>query len=256
MTRMRTWVLSLIPPLVIIVMWSVLPGTLDIPAYRLPTPWAVLEEFGSLIADGTLLGHLLASLGRLVMGMIVGSLLGAVVGFGIGTSSLVRDLLLPPLTFFQAIAGVAWIPLAIVWFGFGTGPVVFVIANAAFFLVLLNTILGVRSIPAAVIDSVRVLGGGRWAVLREVLIPGSLVHVLVGLESALAFSWRALIAAELIIASDGLGLMTGLAATYFETPTVIVGILTIGVAWMAMEIAIIRPIRRVTVDRWGLLESV
>lgn len=257
---MTTWRWSrllqpgLIPVVVIVAVWILLPHLVTLPSYEFPRFGDVISDLWLLLGNGTLIGALGDSLGRLAVAFIIGASLGVAAGLAVTTSRGIRDFLLPLVAFFNSIAGIAWIPMAIVWFGFGSGPVLFVIANNVFFIVLYNTLLGAESIPQVMFDAVRVLGGGRRSVLlREVLIPGAMVGVLGGLRTGLAFGWRALIAVELIAASNGLGYLSIQASRVYDGATVVVVILVTGVAWLAMERLLLRPIETRTVQRWGMV---
>ena len=250
------WLLQpgLLPILVVIAVWVLLPQFLSIPAYKFPSFSQVVQDLWTLTINGTLPGNLATSLVRLVIAFGIGATLGIMVGLGITLSERVRTSLLPLIAFFSSIAGIAWIPMAIAWFGFGNGPVLFVIANNIFFVVVYNTIVGARSIPTVLFDGVRVLGGSSRPVLvREVLLPGAMVGVLGGLRTGLAFGWRALIAVELIAASSGLGYMSIQASRLYDGATVVSVILVIGLVWLAMDHFFLRPLEARTVVRWGMM---
>ena len=249
--RDTVW-LGVVPPVVIVAAWSILATSGSIPTYKLPSPIDVLAALGDALRTGSLVADVSASVARLAIAFAIGASLGLAIGLAVARSPAVARFLQPLLTFLQSIAGVAWIPLAVVWFGIGAGPVTFVIANAAFFIVLTNTIAGVRSLPPVVLQAAATLGAGRGALLRDVIVPGAFVSVIAGLESGLAFAWRALVAAELIAGSDGIGYRTVDASRRFESATVVLGILVIGVLWIAIELAFLRPLRRRTVERWGM----
>ncbi len=256
-SRLR-WLVQpgLLPIILVIGAWVLLPQFLSIPEYKFPSLEQVAQDLWTLTLNGMLPGALAASLVRLVIGFGIGAALGIIVGLGITLSDRLRTFLLPLIAFFNSIAGIAWIPMAIAWFGFGNGPVLFVIANNIFFVVVYNTILGARSIPAVLFDGVRVLGGGgRVALVREVLLPGAMVGVLGGLRTGLAFGWRALIAVELIAASSGLGYMSIEASRLYDGATVVSVIIVIGVVWLAMDRFFLRPLEARTVMRWGMMKS-
>jgi NitT/TauT family transport system permease protein/taurine transport system permease protein len=174
-------------------------------------------------------------------------------GIGIALDKHVAGFCEPLVIFFQSIAGIAWVPLAVIWFGFGQGTVIFVVANAVFFIVLFNTITGVQSVQPALKQVVLTLGGSGWDVLREVVLPGAMVNIFAGLRTGLAFGWRALVAAEMIAGNIGLGYMTLEAAQWYKSGVIVAGILVIGCLWLLMDRLLLRPIELRTVERWGLL---
>ncbi len=240
----------------VLLVWWLVDEFANVAVTSFPPIERVVSAFGGLISSGELLGAIGVSLKRLVIAFAIGASLGILVGLLMASSRAFASFMRPLLLFFQAIAGIAWIPLAIVWFGLGTPAVVFVVANAVFFLVVFNMLLGVQSIPNELIHATRSLGAGRLRVIREVLVPGALTQLLVGLETGAAFSWRALVAAELIVAGEGLGYLTSQAGTRFDSGTVVAGIISIGVLWLLIERLLMRPLRTHTVERWGMTRSV
>ncbi|ELS58235.1 putative Binding-protein-dependent transport systems inner membrane component (Precursor) [Streptomyces viridochromogenes Tue57] len=245
----------LIPVTCLLAAWAVIPPALDVPAYKLPRLDGTLDRLWQITSDGTLAEAIGNSLLRLGEGFLIGAGLGLTVGLLMATNAKVTAFVEPVVAFFQAVAGIAWIPLAIVWFGFGSGPVLFVVANAIFFIVLYNTILGVESIQPVLINALRTLGGTKRDVMREVIVPGALVSVLTGLRSGLAFGWRALIAVELIANSPGLGFLSRQAEGARDGETIIIVVLVVGALWLAMDSLILGPLQERTVVRWGMVAS-
>jgi NitT/TauT family transport system permease protein/taurine transport system permease protein len=178
-----------------------------------------------------------------------------VIGVAAGLSRRIAEFIGPLTTFMNAISGIAWIPLAIAWFGIGTPMVVFIIWNAAFFLVLGNTILGVRLVPRVFEQGLFALGASRFDVIRQVIFPGALPHIVAGLRSGLGFGWRAVIAAELVGATVGLGQWIFVAQEFRRTDIIIAGAFTIGVIGLAMDRGLLAPLERRTVQRWGLVRG-
>jgi ABC-type nitrate/sulfonate/bicarbonate transport system permease component len=239
----------------ILLVWLLVDRFGNIQPTKLPSISAVASALRDLASSGELFSSVWISLKRLALGFLIGAGLGMVVGLLMASSRWLMDFIRPLFVFFQVIAGIAWIPLAIVWFGLGSAPVVFVVANAVFFIVAINMLVGMQSIPKVLIFSARTLGAGRLRVMREVLLPGALTHLLVGLDTALSFAWRALIAAELVVASNGLGYVTLQASTRFDSATVLAGIIVIGFLSLLMQMLLV-PLRHRTVERWGMTRPV
>jgi ABC-type nitrate/sulfonate/bicarbonate transport system permease component len=250
--RLRLW---LVPVAIIFVAWFAAPNLVDVPAYKLPSPAMVWGELLTMALDGSLVAGIIGSLGRLAISFVVGVGLAIPLGIGIAVNKHVAGFFEPLVVFFQSIAGVAWVPLAIIWFGFGQGAVIFVVANAVFFIVLFNTITGVQSIQPTLKQAVLTLGGSQWDVLREVVLPGALTNILSGLRTGLAFGWRALVAAEMIAGNIGLGYMTLEAAQWYKSGVIVAGIIIIGCLWLLMDRLLLRPLELRTVERWGLLRQ-
>jgi NitT/TauT family transport system permease protein/taurine transport system permease protein len=133
---------------------------------------------------------------------------------------------------------------------------VFLIWNTVFFIVFQNTVLGVQLVPEVYEQGVQALGGGRLETIRSVILPGALPYILTGIRSGLGFGWRALIAAELVGAPNGIGQMIFAAADFHRSDIIIAGCLIIGCIAIAMDRFILAPIEQRTVQRWGLVIDV
>jgi ABC-type nitrate/sulfonate/bicarbonate transport system permease component len=250
----RAHALGAVPFLLLIAAWALLPHVLAYPAYMLPPIDAVLDYARESLLDGSLVRNVLASLARLAVGFAIGMALAVPLGLAIALNRHVADLFRPLLSFLQAIAGIAWVPLTIIWLGIGNGSVIFVIANTIFFASLYNTVVGVQSIPIALHRAVRSHGGRGVALLTNLILPGALVQILLGMRTSMAYGWRALVASEMIAGTSGLGYMTMEAVQWQRTETILLGMIIIGLLWVIMDRAIFTPIERRTVGRWGLLQ--
>jgi NitT/TauT family transport system permease protein/taurine transport system permease protein len=250
----RPTLLGTLPFVLLLLGWWLLPQLVTYPPYMLPSIGAVLAFAKESIADGSLLVHVGSSLARLAAGFVIGMALAVPLGLAIALNRHVADMFRPVLSFLQAIAGIAWVPLTIIWFGIGNGSVVFVIANTIFFASLYNTITGVQSIPTALHRAVRSHGGRGLALLTNLLLPGALVQLLLGVRTSMAYGWRALVASEMIAGSSGLGFMTMEAVQWQRTDTIILGMIVIGVLWVVMDRTVFTAIEKRTVARWGLLQ--
>jgi NitT/TauT family transport system permease protein/taurine transport system permease protein len=246
--------LGLIPFAAIVALWSALPHLTSYPAYKLPPIGAVLAYAKESVLDGSLLVNVGSSLARLAAGFAIGMALAVPLGLAIALNRHVADMFRPVLSFLQAIAGIAWVPLTIIWFGIGNGSVIFVIANTIFFATLYNTVLGVESIPLALHRAVRSHGGRGLALLTNLVLPGAFMQILLGMRTAVAYGWRALVASEMIAGSNGLGYMTMDAVQWQRVDVIVLGMIVIGLLWMAMDRLLFVPLERRTVLKWGLLQ--
>lgn len=243
-----------LPIFAVLVAWWLLPRLVQYPAYMLPSIGAILEFARESIVDGSLVRNVVSSLARLFAGFAIGMALAVPLGLAIALNRHVADTFRPVLSFLQAIAGIAWVPLTIIWFGIGNGSVVFVIANTIFFASLYNTVIGVQSIPEPLYRAVRSHGGRGVSLLTSLILPGALVQLLLGVRTSMAYGFRALVASEMIAGSSGLGYMTMEAVQWQRTDIVILGMIVIGLLWVAMDRTVFDAIERRTVARWGLLQ--
>jgi NitT/TauT family transport system permease protein/taurine transport system permease protein len=174
-------------------------------------------------------------------------------GLLVGLSAVARKALWPILLFFQAIGDIAWLPLLLIWFGFGLGTMTFVIVYTVVFPVVFNTALGVRSIQPELVRAAQSLGAPRWRILIEVILPGALPNIMTGLRNGLGYGWRALIAAEIIVGTSGIGFMMFDARRAGSAIEIVLGMIILGLLWYIVDAWILAPIERATGQRWGLV---
>lgn len=242
------------PFAVLLVLWAVLIPVFDVNPRLFPHLESVAQAGLEGIMDGTLIQHVGASLLRVTAGTLLALVFAIPLGLAMGVSPVVSGFLTPPLRFFSVLAGIAWIPLASLWFGYGFGAITFVIFNAVFFIVTYNTLLGVSTIPMQVRNAAWSLGAGRWAMLTEVLLPGALPNIVTGIRTGLGFAWRGLIAAEMIATNVGLGYMLFVARDFYKTEVIVLGMIVIGVLWLLLDRLLLAPIERATSERWGMVQ--
>jgi NitT/TauT family transport system permease protein/taurine transport system permease protein len=257
MTASKAWsdpLLGALPFFAALLLWLVFPILVEYPAYMLPPLAQMLERVRESVTDGSLVEHVVASLKRLGIGFLIGNGIAIPLGIAIATNRHVADLFKPLLTFLQSIAGIAWVPLAIIWFGIGQGAVIFVIANTIFFSSIYNTVVGVQQIPNALHRAVRSHGGRGIHVFTELILPGALVQIILGFRTSMAYGWRALVAGEMIAGTSGLGYMTIEAVQWYRTDTIIMGMIVIGILWLILDRLLFIPLERATIIRWGLIQ--
>ena len=245
----------LFPFALILVAWGLVAGARLYPEYLFPSPFMVTEKLIEMTASGEIFRHIGASMYRLGLGFIVGFLLALPLGILIGVNRAASNFFTPPTTFFQAIPGLAWVPLAILWLGIGHKAVTFIIFNSVFFPILFNTILGIRSIPENMVNAALCLGASPWTLVKDVYIPGALPSIVTGVRLGVGYGWRALIGGEMIATASGLGFMIFDARQFLGTDVVILGMIVIGVLWMVIDFFALRPLEKRTIIRWGTVRS-
>jgi taurine transport system permease protein len=245
----------LLPLLGLLVAWELIVRGFDVNQRVFPSIAPVLQAGIESVQDGSLIRHIGASLGRIALGTLIGILLAVPLGILMGVSSAVSTFVTPLLRFFSVLAGIAWIPIATLWFGYGFGAITFVIFNAVFFVVAYNTLLGVSSIPMTLRNAAASLGAGRWQVFVEVLLPGALPNIVTGIRTGLGFAWRGLIAAEMIATNVGLGYMLFVARDFYRTEVIVLGMIIIGLLWLLIDRLMLAPLERATIERWGMVRA-
>lgn len=213
-----------IVPVVIVVLWQILVEIGLIPARLLPRPTEIVESAVKLAESGKLSANIGISTQRALLGLALGGGLGFTLGLINGVSKLSEKLLDSTFQMIRTIPNLALVPLFILWFGIGEPARVLLIAVGVFFPMYLNTFHGVRSVDPNLIEMGRVYGLGRFALFREVILPGALPSILVGLRFALGIMWLTLIVAETIAARTGIGHMISEAREFMQTDIMVFGI--------------------------------
>lgn len=242
-----------IPLLVLLLIWEFSVQFFQVNGRVFPSIESVYKAGLEAVNDGSIFNHVAASLGRVAVGTLLAVLISIPLGVAMGLNPIVSDFLSPLFRFFSVLAGIAWIPIATLWFGYGFGAITFVIFNAVFFVVTYNTLLGVASIPMPLRNAAASLGANGWTLLTQVILPGALPNIVTGIRTGLGFAWRGLIAAEMIATNVGLGYMLFLARDFYKTEVIVLGMIIIGLIWLAIDRLILAPVERATIERWGMV---
>jgi ABC-type nitrate/sulfonate/bicarbonate transport system permease component len=205
---------------------------------QLPSPFRVATALWSLLVTGELFEHALISTTRLAISLLVAALLAVPLGFLMGLSREADRFIDPVVELLRPISGIAWIPLGLFIFGVGDTLPVFIMVYVAFFPLLLNTVAGVRSVDQKLVAAARTMGVGRWAMVRQVVVPAALPTIMVGFRLAFAGAWAAVIAAELIGAPSGLGFAIEWYRQLLMSPKVFGFIVVIGVVGYLCDLAL------------------
>jgi taurine transport system permease protein len=246
---------SIVPFIPVIALWALAAESGLFPRAFFPGPLEVLQSFGALVYKGILPEYLEDSVLRLALGAAAGMALGIPLGVWVGLSSRAHAMFWPLLLFFQAIGDIAWLPILLIWFGFGLGTMIFVIVYTVLFPVVLNTVLGVRSVPLEMHRAAQSLGASRVRILWEVVLPGALPNIVTGLRNGLGYGWRALIAAEMIVGTSGIGFLMFDARRAGSVVEILLGMVLLGLLWYAVDGWVLTPIERATVQRWGMVST-
>jgi sulfonate transport system permease protein len=219
---------AILLPLLVIGLWQ---GSSDLGLIRpilLPPPSRVAQAFWDLALSGDLERHMAVSLLRVLEGFALAAVTGLMLGLGIGLSPALdraTDLFIQLL---KPIPPIAWIPLAILWFGIGEGAKIWIIFLGAVFPILVNTIDGIRQTDHRYVELARILEVPRRRFVFQVVVPGALPAIMTGLRVGLMVAWMCVVAAELIAASSGVGYLIMDARQLSQTDVVLVGMITIG----------------------------
>jgi ABC-type nitrate/sulfonate/bicarbonate transport system permease component len=242
-------------PLILIAIWQGISSIGVIPSYKLPSPIEIVLGFKDLLVVGVPPGHLLHnhmlySLYRVVLGYAVASLLAIPLGLLMGWSGKLLNMIRPVIEVVRPIPPLAWIPIAILWFGIGIKSAAFIIFLGAFFPILLNTISGVLSIPPLLIEAARTLHAKEKDIFLKVLFPGTVPSIFVGMRIGIGIGWMTLVAAEFTGVKEGYGLgyMIMTARDIQRPDEILAGMLVIGIIGLLIDIGL-RAIEAKTI-RW------
>ena len=226
---------------------QVLPAPLDVwrkwVAYLLPlAPYADYTEGGwwSWALSGELPIDIWTSMVRVVVGFAIGAGLALPLGLAMGASRVVYAWMNPLVQLLRPIPPIAYIPLAILWFGLGNPPAVFLIALGAFFPVLMNTIAGVRHVDGIYLRAARNLGASGTTMFLRVILPAAVPYILSGVRIGIGTAFIVVIVSEMIAVNNGLGFRILEAREYFWSDKIIAGMITIGLLGLAIDIAMNR----------------
>lgn len=234
------WVL----PILLLVVWQVAAQTGLLSTRILPALSSVAEAGLRLGRSGELLQNMSISFARAAAGFAIGGAIGFALGLLNGVSVVASRTLDSSLQMIRNVPHLALIPLVVLWFGIDEEAKLFLVALGVFFPIYLNTYHGVRTVDPALIEMGRVYGLGRGELFRQVIFPGALPSILVGVRYALGITWLTLIVAETISASSGIGYMTMNAREFLQTDVVVLGIVIYALLGKLADVATVALERR------------
>ena len=201
----------------------------------LPTPLAVAQSFWQLLTSGEMATHVLVSGRRLLLSFLLAGAIGIPLGFLMALNRLLFDLVDPVVELLRPISGIAWIPLGLFIFGVGDTLPTAIMFYGAFFPMVINTIVSVRSVDPNLVNAARTLGASRFTVLLHVIWPAALPGILVGARLAAGAGWMSMVAAELIGAPSGLGFAVEWYRQLLMTSNVLAFVVVIGLLGYLMD---------------------
>lgn len=243
----------LLPFIVLVIalaLWSVISAVRIFPESVFPSPQGVARGFGEEIRSGRLYNDLVASLFRVTSGFALATATGIPLGLWLGQRARPRIALLPAINFFRNLSPLAWIPFAILWFGIGDKPAIFLIFMAAFFPIVLATISAVASIPNVYFRVARDYGMKGFELLTQVTLPAIAPQVITTLRVTAGLSWLVVVAAEMIAGRDGLGFAIWDARNGLRMDMLVAGMIVIGIIGIVID-RLLLQLTRIESVRWG-----
>jgi NitT/TauT family transport system permease protein len=252
---------KILPPIVAIALvllaWQIAYWMEVKPEYVLPAPLDVWDTVHQMWLEGVLLEYVWTSVSRGILGFLIAIAIGTPLGLLVARVKLVRAAIGPILTGLQSLPSIAWVPAAILWFGLTNGTIYAVVLLGAVPSIANGIVAGVDMIPPLYLRAGRVLGARGLTSIRHVLLPAALPGYLAGLKQGWAFSWRSLMAAELIVSSPALGTGLGQLMENYRTMQnmsgVITAIILILLVGVAIDLLFFSPLERRILRSRGLL---
>ena len=228
----------LILPALIVLLWNFATNTGNISTLLLPKISAVGAAFQQQLAEGTLQNDVAVSLLRILKGYSLAVVFGISLGVLMGMNSYANRFFMLTFTAIRQIPMIAWVPLLIIWFGIGEGSKVAVIFLASYFPILVNTVNGISRTDAKLVEVGKMYQLSNWKMFTKIYLPSALPSVFIGLKLGISVSWMAVVGAEMIAATSGIGFRLNDARSLMQYPIVFSGMITIALVGVAMDVVI------------------
>jgi len=250
----REIVFPLITFLSILLIWELITRFSGWSTQVFPSPLTVLLSTQELIANGTLLKHSVASLFRVSIGFFLAVILGIPIGIILGRWQVAKLLFNPLVQFLRPISPLAWIPLAMLWFGIGDLPAIFLIFLSSFFPMVVSTSVAVESIKPTFFQVAANFNFSRYEVITKIIMPAITPDVITALRLTITIAWLVVVAAEMIAVQSGLGYMILDSRNALRMDYVMVGMIVIGIIGLLLDY-IMRVLGNIESTAWGRLSK-
>jgi NitT/TauT family transport system permease protein len=233
------WVSTAVSLVVIVAIWKLVIAVFDVSPFVLPQPEDVLKGVRDLVDSKGFWADVRVTLTETLVGFLIALVLGVALGTLLGRVVWLEQAMRPVIVASQVVPKVALIPLFIIWFGFGITSKIIIVALLAFFPILLNVILGVRSVDTGHRDVMRSLNAGRWQTFRRLEYPSTLPYVLAGMEVGIVFAVVGAVVGEYLGGDQGLGYRIVTSLNNLEAETLFAVILVLTLFGFLLYLAVI-----------------
>lgn len=234
----------------VVALWAVIARSGLLPDSVLPSPLEVWYALTAELLSGRLPRDLVASLYRVVYGFLLSILIGIPLGLYLGTFVCARRAALPYVNFLRSLSPLAWIPFAILWFGIGDAPAIFLIFMSTFFPLVISTVAAVANIPAVYFRIGREYHFTRLETFRKIMIPAIGPQIITALRVTIGIAWVVVVAAEMIAGNDGLGFAIWDARNGMRMDLLVAGMISIGATGVLLD-RMIYSLSSIPSVRWG-----
>ena len=241
--------------LLLIAIWQGIVYLQIWPESMIPSPFSVFHTLYLGFMDMTLVYDLIASFRHLLIGLSISIIIGTALGIFLATVKSADETLGTMILALQSVPSIVWVPLAIIWFGFGETAIIFVVVIGGTFVMAMNIRTGVQNVSPIFLDAGKTMGAKGMDLFLKIVLPASIPYAVTGVRLAWAFSWRALMAAELLSTGPGLGFTLSYASDFNDMSMVIGIIIIIGVIGSLVDQLVFHRMERKVLRRWGLQKS-
>ena len=236
----------------IIVVWQIVFSLNIWSAQIFPSPVQVVQDLAYGAADGSLIFGIATSMLRLIVGLIISIAGGMTLGIFMARVESVNQTVGSLVLGLQSVPSVAWVPLALLWFGLTDAGIIFVTVASSLFAVTINTYSGMKNVPTSYIAAARNMGASGVQLITHVMLPAAFPYLISGFKQGWAFAWRGVIGAEIIFSFLGLGFLLNVGRELNDISQVIATMLVIMVIGILIDGLVFKKIERKVMSRWGL----
>ncbi len=238
--------------LFILICWQILFQLNIWPDFLFPSPAIVFSTLLNGFKDGTFVYAIIASFRRLLIGYSISVILGTLIGIVIASNHIIEDTIGPFILALQSVPSIVWLPLVLLWFSLGEAAIIFVVVLGGTWNMVINSSTGIKNVQPVLVRAARTMGVNKFQLFWKVILPASVPHLITGMRLSWAFSWRALMAGELIGSGNGLGQILMWGRDMGNMSLVITVILLIGTIGYLTDNFIFKKIENRVLNRWGL----
>ncbi len=238
--------------IILVILWQAISMSDIWPNNIFPSPYEVGEDLAYMASDGRLFFGIATTILRLIVGLGIAIAGGIILGILMARIETINQTIGSLVLGLQSIPSIAWVPLAILWFGLTDTGIIFVTAIGAMFAVTINTYTGIKNIDPHYVEAARNMGAKGTQLITNVLLPAAFPYMISGFKQGWAFAWRGVIGAELLFSFLGLGFLLNVGRQLNEVSQVIAIMLVIMIIGMAVDGFIFKKIEHKVMSRWGL----
>ncbi|MDH3277595.1 MAG: ABC transporter permease [Nitrosopumilus sp.] len=238
--------------IILVILWQTISMSDIWPNNIFPSPYEVGEDLAYMASDGSLFFGIGTTILRLIVGLAIAIAGGIVLGVLMARIETINQTIGSLVLGLQSIPSIAWVPLAILWFGLTDTGIIFVTAIGAMFAVTINTYTGIKNIDPHYVEAARNMGAKGTQLITSVLLPAAFPYMISGFKQGWAFAWRGVIGAELLFSFLGLGFLLNVGRQLNDVSQVIAIMLVIMLIGMAVDGFIFKKIENKVMSRWGL----